>query len=402
MIQKSTETINSQSRSHGRNLIAAATIGLLGAHIGGMLEQGDSVSESHFVEVVDGLEGAIDSLELGIDVLAESNKQLSDDVAVLSEVAGISGSQLRLHQSRESIPEPGVFPENIAELQDEATLHLLTYSGDDSTEISNHNCSVVKVSESAVSLAHHCVSEQITGEVGYPVKGGVVSSNAEYPNPELWLATREFFISNQTGLSYEEALESAIPVSGFSTNGYYRRGDGAFFSLDNTEVDGTSWFSEIAPLEVRSTPPSKGEVVRISGTTHINGNESDLQALGTVLGTFSATDFDNYSYDGDMTIVAIPLNDKTGYSCNFGMSGSGIVDSSGRTYGALAWLSRSASPEESIPANVPEPWQELTYENVINYKLLGTDYVLCGYSPLPDGETADLIQRDEYLDYISD
>ena len=317
--------------------------------------------------------------EQKLDGLGEEIAQLEDRYNALINLSGLTVEQVDEHLLKLPIPEAQKFPEELERLQDNATLHLLSfYPGDVNGEnvVSGHACNVVKVSDNQVSTAAHCTENSIFSDSMAFItdKGG-----GEPKEPVQRYSSMDHFVSNNPDLTYRQAQQSAMRVVGYGDNIHLGLNDGAIMALEPGE-DGSHWYDEIDSLPMRETVPQTGESVRVSGHTTIDTGELEkVAAEGVVLGQVPGSIF-GYSFTEDFLMVAVPLNEDTKFACNHGESGSALVDINGEAFGALAYVGRSANPNEASVDVVPSIEQVLEVETLTGARLAGTDFVLCGYS----------------------
>lgn len=336
----------------------------------------------------------VESLTSEIEDLRSDLDSLREEIDFLTAVNGIDQETIEDHNNRDPLPEAlEAFPGELAEQQDDATLHLISFTsvidGDDTipgNTISAHGCNVVKVGDNIVSTAAHCVRGSIlSGEESTQMKGG-----GEMNKPNSWTSRSIYFISDKPTISYDEALESGVRVTGYDEHAFIGYGDGAIMQLE-VEGSGSEWFSNIESLPQRSDRPQKGELVRVSG--HTPAGDQGLQQIsseGIVLGDVPGSIF-GHNFSEDFLMVGIPLDEENKFSCNHGASGSALMDMNGEAFGTLAYVGRSENPSEFSADVVPSPQQVLQVEELVDTQLLGGDYILCGYSSTTHLEPAPLI-----------
>lgn len=348
---------------------------------------GDTIRESS--ERIDQLEQEVDDTNRSIVDLENENNALEDasreKIEFLEDVAGIDQQVFMEHANRSPIPEVEFFPSDVAEKQDRATLHLLAYRQDDTgviddDAVSGHACNVFKNGDSTVSTAAHCMTDVYSELYAQQGKRG-----GDGGLPEKWVSSGvEYFVSNDANISFAQAQKSAMRVVSYGSNNYYLDGDGVLLGLEPAGDDANSWFSEIEVLKNRESRPDKGQHVRVSGHTTVNGVLERVSSTGVVLGEVSPDNF-GFTYFGNLTIVGINLDseENDSFACNFGESGSALVTETEEAFGALAYVGQSASPEDANQPSIvtPDTSKAFELEELLDVKLLGENYVLCGYSP---------------------
>ena len=245
---------------------------------------------------------------------------------------------------------------------------------------------MVKIGDDIVSTAAHCI---LTVYSDLSVQQGKSGGHSQMP--EKWTSFgAEYFVSDQISLSFAEAKKSAMKVVGYSTNNYYLEGDGVVLGLETPTEGANNWFSDIEALKLAESKPEKGQNVRVSGHTLVDGAIELVSATGVVLGELSPSTF-GHAYFDNLTMVGINLDsEQSAYACNFGESGSTLVTESGEAFGALAYVGQSESPNLTQPNVTPDVNKELELEQMLDVKLLGKNYVLCGYSSTSNLEPSPL------------
>lgn len=297
----------------------------------------------------------------------------------LSGLAGLDEQRLAEHLEYPTLPEVvNQFSPEVAEKQDKATLYVFKIDPqrvvDDSVTM-YPSCTAVKTGAHLLTSAAHCfpdVVERVSTEETNPQSGR--GAGEYFGVTESYSSPYEYYASNQPTITVGEAKQSAMKVTSFRKDDV--TSDTAVLGLVSPGEQ-AAWFEAIEPLKARASAPQPGTFARVAG--YPGGADGLVSAEGVVLGQVPASTV-GYAYSRPLTIVGIDASIYDSYNCSFGSSGSTMVDQTGAWYGSLAYIGRQNNPEASIPAT-PSSNLLLEFEEQFKTRLVGQNYILCGFAP---------------------
>lgn len=342
---------------------------------------------------------------LAMEQVGEAQDELEaaqSRIEVLSEISGIDSNLLEARENFRTLPEgSGFISPEVAKRQDEATMYILSYDSTlpeaDDMEL-QFSCTAVKSGDNTLTSAAHCFTSYVNlltpdGETA-SLKGGPSYGN----EVESYASTRKYFVASRPSMTLAEAREEALAISGMALD--HHTSDSAVLAVDAGAARDLQWFDNVEPLQMRSEQPFAGEYARVSG--YPDGSEAPVSAEGVVLGQL-LPDNVGLHYKKPLTMVAFRAVDNEDLSCSFGASGSTMVDGVGNAYGALAYISRSTTPTDSIDVRL---YGERLFdiERKLYAQLVGEDFILCGFAPITDTDLkpfATYAELDASSDYTS-
>lgn len=350
--------------------LAAAVSSVVSAGItAGVVSNNASKDQKQAVErALDKADELMATQQSQLEAMSTLNEQMS--VLVLS--AGLPPDQLtkRLsYKTLESVPKGTIDPE-YARKQDKATLYV--YSVPSSVPHTAEtrffpSCTALKTGNTTLSSAAHCFEDVVgiyeNGDGGRGAAGEIIG----YSSPNT------IYISDQPSLPGNNLENGTLEVGAFAKD--HNNTDYAVLRV----LPGTqAWFDEIEPMQMSYEAPSPGTNVRISGYPSSPSGMNQVSAEGVVLGAVPSDTF-GYYYASELMMVGIKPDNYDPYACSHGSSGGSILLPNGDVYGALAYVGRSDNPDGTIDAT-PEAAKLLDMEADFETRLLGEDYILCGYA----------------------
>lgn len=359
------KTPEKPARKKLRNITAATAIAAGSIAYGAHQIESIKETQKESAQAVDDLSATVGSLN------AELTKQ-EQRLQYMHDVNGFSQQDIDKHLAYPTIPKPEtpVSPE-VAKKHRDATVYILATSAETVTPDTplGFACTAVKVDDTTLTSARHCFPD-VTDAPLHVRSGKGGGEPIEHNLP--YTSYLRYFAAATPELTYGQAQEQAVEITGYGTD--YFSGDSALLSVEPND-----WFSDIESLPLATGSPQKGDAVHIAG--YPNAVEDPVTAQGVVLGTVQSNEFYGNGYVTDLLVVGVTPESTEDFTCNFGASGSSVATADGHSYGALAQVTRSFTPEGSIDV-VPDGQKIMQFEEQLETRFAGTDYILCAYSPI--------------------
>lgn len=331
-------------------------------------------------EIRAGIDRAASAEQIGD--LETAVREQQEAFVYAADLAGLDAEQVQAHLELPRMPEVtiAISPE-VARAQDAATMYLLSFdmkTAVDDTALSTFACTVVKTGADTLTSAAHCFTNRVADNFLTPVpaKGG-----GGFVEPDNFVTSEELYVANRPFMSLGEARTSAARVTGFNRDHFST--DAASLVVGNTP----EWFSAVAPLELRTETPAKGETLRVSG--YPDGSSVPVAAEGVVLGELPPYLF-GQAYGSYLTMVGIRPDANQLNVGSHGSSGGSAVDKDGRSFGAAAIIQRSDNPAGGEDVT-PILDQMQAIERELGYRLADEDFILIGFAPVAPLEPKPLV-----------